>query len=168
MVPSRFKATTPARKLDRIAFSRFILSSTGAFSCKGILLDEGRWDNSERKRRGRRERRFCTVDRHGPERYLIDNASGYKGFQVGKIERGGNLSATRVDCGYKGHGCIVLGETPISPDINFKVRQVFRGFQLGIVQEFRRRLPTQYLWGNGLQGDRSSAHGRFSGTPSSA
>src|SRR4030067_1351053 len=54
-VPSSFNATIPARKLDRIAFSRLILSSTRTFPCGVILLDDGKGGKSEGKRRAGRE-----------------------------------------------------------------------------------------------------------------
>src|SRR4030065_796704 len=62
-VPSSFNATMPARKLDRIAFSRFIFSSNRYCPCKGILLDEDGYGNSEGKRGAGREIGFHS--RHG-------------------------------------------------------------------------------------------------------
>src|SRR3990170_9149952 len=98
-VPSSFNATMPARKLDRIAFSRFIFSSNRDCSSKGILLDEDRYGNSEGKRCAGRETGLQAVFGHRANGYVICDTLRDEGAKVGEIERRADLSGRLVGCG---------------------------------------------------------------------
>src|SRR4030067_2875153 len=98
-VPSSFNATIPARKLDRIALSRLILSSTRTFSCGGILLDDGLGGKSERERRAGRETGLQAGFSHRANGYVICDPLRDEGAKVGEIERRADLSGRLVGCG---------------------------------------------------------------------
>src|SRR3990172_13097222 len=98
-VPSSFNATMPARKLDRIAFSRFIFSSNRECSRKGILLDEDGQGNSEGKLRAGRETGFQAVFGQRANGYVICDPLRDEGTKVGEIERRADLSGRPVGCG---------------------------------------------------------------------